>query len=138
MEQLTSLESERTMLMVLLFWIGLNHIYQLTNQQEMKLYISGWNDPETSITWNYQTFKISGPENKYRLTVSGGSVRGDGNGQYFSTYDRDNDEWSSDCAYHSQGGWWYKSCAHAKPEWSPSSVRPPWSVPKWTAVEMVQ
>ena len=84
----------------------------------MELYISVWNDPETSITWNYQTFKISGPENKYRLTVSGGSGDGDDalayhNGQYFSTYDCDNDEWSSDFAYHSQGGWWYKSCAHA-------------------------
>ena len=62
----------------------------------MELQISVWNDSETSITWNYQTFRISGPENKYRLTVGGGT--GDGsdplanhNGQYFSTYDRDND-----------------------------------------------
>ena len=64
----------------------------------MELQISVWNDSETFITWNYQTFRISGPENKYRLTVSGGT--GDGsdalayhNGQYFSTYDRDNDGW---------------------------------------------
>ena len=97
------------------FWIGLNNIYQLTNQQNVELQISVWNDPETSITWNYQTFRISGPENKYILTVGGGT--GDGsdalvyhNGQYFSTYDRDNDKWSSNCAYNLQGGWWYRNC----------------------------
>ena len=82
----------------------------------MELQISVWNDSETFITWNYQTFRISGPENKYRLTVSGGT--GDGsdalayhNGQYFSTYDRDNDGWGGgNCAYKFQGGWWYRSC----------------------------
>ena len=101
------------------FWIGLNNIYQLTTAlQEMELQISVWNDSETSITWNYQTFRISGPENKYRLTVGGGN--GDDsdplanhNGQYFSTYDRDNDASSGNCAYRSQGGWWYNNCYHA-------------------------
>ena len=100
------------------FWIGLNNIYQLTNQQEVELQISVWNDSETSITWNYQTFRISGLENKYRLTVGGGT--GDGNdplafhnGQYFSTYDRDNDATSGNCAYFFQGGWWYENCYRA-------------------------
>ena len=100
------------------FWIGLNNIYQLTNQQEMELQISVWNYIVNAITWNYQTFRISGPENKYRLTVGGGT--GDGsdplayhNGQYFSTYDRDNDNSSSNCAYMSQGGWWYNDCYSA-------------------------
>ena len=97
------------------FWIGLGNIHKLTNQQEMELQISVWNDSETSITWNYQTFRISGPENKYRLTVSGGTGDGEDsfgyhNGQYFSTYDRDNDSSSSNCAYVHQGGWWYKTC----------------------------
>ena len=101
------------------FWIGLNNIYQLTNQQEVELQISVWNDVEYAITWNYQTFKISGPENKYRLTVGGGT--GDGhdslayhNGRYFSTYDRDNDVSSStNCAGTYKGGWWYGSCRHS-------------------------
>ena len=101
------------------FWIGLNNIYQLTTTlQEMELQISVWNDSETSITWNYQTFRISGPENKYRLTVGGGTGDGDDplayhNGQYFSTYDRDNDASSSNCAYLAQGGWWYNDCYSA-------------------------
>ena len=101
------------------FWIGLNNIYQLTTTlQEMELQISVWNDSETSITWNYQTFRISGPENKYRLTVGGGTGNGSDplayhNGRYFSTYDRDNDASSGNCAYRSQGGWWYNDCYHA-------------------------
>ena len=99
------------------FWIGLNNIYQLTNQQEMELQISVWNNPGISISWNYQTFRISDSANKYRLTVSGGT--GDGNHdafafhnrQYFTTYDRDND--GNNCGYKDQGGWWYRNCAWA-------------------------
>ena len=31
------------------------------------------------------------------------------NGQYFSTPDRDNDQWSDGhCAQHHVGAWWYK------------------------------
>ena len=101
------------------FWIGLNNIYQLTTTlQEMELQISVWNDSETSITWNYQTFRISGPKNKYRLTVGGGTGNdsdplANHNGQYFSTYDRDNDASSGNCAYLAQGGWWYNDCYSA-------------------------
>ena len=32
------------------FWIGLNNIYQLTNQQEVELQVSLWNDTESAIT----------------------------------------------------------------------------------------
>jgi hypothetical protein len=28
----------------------------------------------------------------------------------FTTYDRDNDHWGSNCAVKYQGAWWYKSC----------------------------
>ena len=103
------------------FWIGLNNIYQLTNQQEVELQISVWNDStsETDITWNYQSFRIYGPDNRYRLIVGGGT--GDGSrdafgyhsGQYFSTYDNDNDVSSGNCGYLDQAGWWYRACSYA-------------------------
>ena len=35
------------------FWIGLKNIYELTNQQQMELKISVWNDTGTALTWNY-------------------------------------------------------------------------------------
>ena len=99
------------------FWIGLKIMYQLTNQQEVELQISLWNNPGTAITWNYQTFRISDSADNYRLTVSGGT--GDGyrdafaynNGQYFTTYDCDNN--GRNCGYKDQGGWWYTNCAYA-------------------------
>ena len=95
------------------FWIGLNNIYQLTNQQEVELQISVWNNVLFK-TWNYQTFRIFNEANRYRLAVSGGT--GDSgyaifqqhNGHSFSTYDRDNDgNRYRNCAYQYQGGWWY-------------------------------
>ena len=102
------------------FWIGLGNIYELTNNDEVDLIISVWNTTQSNITWRYPVFRIAGPTEKYRLTVSGGSGTGvdDGfayhNGQYFTTYDRDNDDWSNNnCGYHLQGGWWYRNCASA-------------------------
>ena len=99
------------------FWIGLRNIYELTNQQEVDLQISVWNDAETNITWNYPVFRISGPNDKYRLTVSNGTGDGDrdafyyNNGQYFTTYDNDNS--GNRCGYIDQGGWWYNYCTYA-------------------------
>ena len=96
------------------FWIGLNNIYQLTNQQNMELQISVW-DNEILKTSNYQTFRISDSADKYRLSVSGGT--GDGyntfqqhNRQRFSTHNRDNDYSHTNCASQYQGGWWYTRC----------------------------
>ena len=101
------------------FWIGLKNIHGLTHQQDVELQISVWNDTNTSITWNYTTFKVSGPNDRYRLTVSGGTGDGDRdafayhNGQCFSTYDRDNDNSVGNCAYKFKGGWWYNKCYYA-------------------------
>ena len=58
------------------FWIGLGKIHELTNNDEVDLIISVWNDIQTNITWRYPVFKIAGPTDKYRLTVGGGSGTG--------------------------------------------------------------
>ena len=95
------------------FWIGLENIHELTNQQDVELQVTVWNDDET-ITWNYTTFRVASAASKYYLSVSGGTGDGvtDGlaysNGRQFSTFDRDNDQYKYlNCASSYQGGWWY-------------------------------
>lgn len=99
------------------FWIGLKKIYELTNQQDMKLKLSVWNYTNNALTYNYQNFAIDGPRYHYRLLrLSGGSGATyppfyGSTSNYFSTYDDDNDRSSStNCAYTHQGGWWYYEC----------------------------
>ena len=38
----------------------------------MDLIISVWYTIQTNIAWRYPVFRIAGPTDKYRLTVSGG------------------------------------------------------------------
>ena len=35
------------------------------------------------------------------------------NGRSFSTYDRDNDDDSGNCAEHYKAAWWYKACYYS-------------------------
>ena len=96
------------------FWIGLANMHELTNQQQVELQVTVWNDDDDMITWNYTTFRVASAENKYRLTVSRGAGDGDtdalyyNNGRYFSTFDLDNDGYYRfNCASRHQAGWWY-------------------------------
>ena len=60
-------------------------------------------------------FKISTAIDDYRLTIGGYSGNaGDSfaihNGMPFSTYDRDNDVSSVNCAAIYEGAWWFEEC----------------------------
>jgi ficolin len=66
----------------------------------------------------YSKFKIYPEEDNYKLEVSGYSgTAGDSltyhNGSMFSTYDRDHDESSGNCAKGDNGAWWYKNCYYS-------------------------
>jgi Fibrinogen beta and gamma chains, C-terminal globular domain len=73
----------------------------------------------------YWSFSIDSEAKFYKITVSGydGKIGGDAldkdagiadlvsNGQPFSTFDRDKDGTTENCAQLLGGGWWYKWCS---------------------------
>ena len=101
------------------FWYGLRNLHCLTAREEVELRIDMvMKKTNTKMWWTYQTFKVAGAGDKYRLTVGGAKGVGGKdnlnyhNGMQFSTYDQDNDR-GAKCAYAYQGGWWYNNCYHA-------------------------
>ena len=63
----------------------------------------------------YGKFNVGDEQAKYRLEVGSYSgTAGDSiiqhNNMAFSTKDRDNDIWSSNCAVSYTGAWWYSAC----------------------------
>ena len=74
-----------------------------------------------AIFLHYEQFKVASAKDKYKLTVGGFQGTGSNpmaqhNGMYFTTKDRDNDQWPNNCAIdllgHARpaGGWWYSQC----------------------------
>ena len=103
------------------FWLGLEKIYQLTAAGNywlrMEMLMSGgkWYSVE------YSTFRLGNVTSQYIIHATGYS--GDAgdvmnpesssdfqNGMPFSTYDRDKDVWSGNCAQYHAGGFWYNAC----------------------------
>jgi hypothetical protein len=66
----------------------------------------------------YNFFMVGNADSNYKLQVASYSgTAGDSiiqsyniNGMPFSTHDRDNDQWSGNCAQSWKGGWWYNNC----------------------------
>ncbi|XP_077972597.1 microfibril-associated glycoprotein 4-like [Styela clava] len=97
------------------FWLGLETIQQLTKDgsYELRIDLSDWDNIVAHA--KYSTFKISGREDNYRLTISGYSgTAGDAlryhNNIQFSAPDKDLDTWNKHCAKYLRGGWWFTNC----------------------------
>ncbi|KAK3590434.1 hypothetical protein CHS0354_003064 [Potamilus streckersoni] len=97
------------------FWVGNDNIHALTAQGNyqlrMDLSVSGTN--KTYAT--YSSFKVGDENSGYVLTAGGYSgTAGDSftyqSGAKFTTKDRDNDLYGTNCAQEFKGGWWYKAC----------------------------
>nr|KAG5689853.1 hypothetical protein BaRGS_012203 [Batillaria attramentaria]KAG5689856.1 hypothetical protein BaRGS_012206 [Batillaria attramentaria] len=108
------------------FWLGLENIYRLTSSQshELRVDLEDW-DGSTAYA-EYSQFSISGPDDFYRLSVSGYTgTAGDSinvaasdqnqNNQQFSTPDQDHDNSATlHCAKgNNHGGWWFNACGYA-------------------------
>jgi len=104
------------------YWLGNELLSQLTLSGSYKLKFDLQSRSNTS-NWHsavYSIFVVLGESVNYRLVVDGysGNAGRDAfgsdyhNGMMFSTYDRDNDQWSSgNCAVREGGGFWYRDCA---------------------------
>ena len=106
-------------------WYGLRVLHCLTSSGNWELRIDFTFDNGTKSFMHYNHFRVGPATDNYRLSISGftGITPTDPfaghplNGQQFSTYDRDNDRWSGNCALNGHGstapgGWWYNNCFH--------------------------
>ena len=99
------------------FWLGLSQLERLTKTPtELRVDLVDFGNVARFA--KYRTFKVGPLTSNYTLTVSGYSgTAGDSltyhNNMEFSTYDRDNDVRSTNCAQTSKGAWWYRSCYHS-------------------------
>ena len=100
------------------YWLGNELLSQLTLTGRYKLKFDLQSRSNTSNWYwaEYSTFRVLTEADNYRLQVAGysGNARRDAlryhNGMMFSTYDRDNDQWPSNCAVSLVGGFWYNAC----------------------------
>jgi len=101
------------------FYIGNENIHMLTNNQEHDLRVELEDFEGNKRYAEYSTFKLHSELNLYKLEIGGyqgtaGNSLDDpwygSNLSPFSTYDRDNDRSSMNCARMLRGGWWWRSC----------------------------
>ncbi|KAH8306792.1 hypothetical protein KR018_005653, partial [Drosophila ironensis] len=101
------------------FWLGNENIYMLTNNEEYMLRVELEDFEGNRRYAQYSHFKIHAEADYYKLEIDGyegnaGDSLNDpwygSNNSPFSTYNKDNDRSSLNCASMLKGGWWWKSC----------------------------
>ncbi|KAJ7374286.1 Fibrinogen C domain-containing protein 1 [Desmophyllum pertusum] len=98
------------------FWLGNKIIHRLLKMPHvLRIELKTRKSRKFGFA-EYSRVTMDGPNNKYRLKISGyhGNISdcgGPSNWQYFTTRDADNDkEPSKNCATEDHAGWWYKDC----------------------------
>jgi len=105
------------------YWLGNELLSQLTanNRYKLKFDLQSRNTSHWYYA-EYSTFRVLTEAYNYKLQVAGysGNAGHDAfgsdwhNGMMFSTYDRDNDPTSTNCAASRGGGFWYSACDAAQ------------------------
>ncbi|KAL1404772.1 hypothetical protein pipiens_005229 [Culex pipiens pipiens] len=87
------------------FWLGLETIHQLTKAGDQELFVQLKNETGHSAYGRYKRFQVAGADQKYRLSSLGefsgaiGEKLNISRDEAFSTYDKDNDQWTDgNCA----------------------------------------
>ena len=100
------------------FWLGLDKIHRLV-VSGVTLRVDLMATDNSKAYAKYEDFTIGDENSLYvmylgRYTGTAGDSMTYNNNMKFSTYDRDNDKWSSNCASSSYnyGSWWYNACGH--------------------------
>lgn len=100
------------------FWLGLERIHQLTKEGTWELIVEMKNFSDSYEYARYSEFALGNENEKYALSKLGtySGTAGDylkyHKDSKFSTFDRDNDASSNNCAEKYHGAWWYKDCYH--------------------------
>ena len=109
------------------YWIGLHMLYILTAGRNamLRIEIKHREQPDVTYFAEYRSFSVANAHSNYALTISGyntNSTAGDGltsllpdkrfyaNGMQFTTKDRGNDLFHSNCAIKFAGAWWHRHC----------------------------
>uniref|UniRef100_A0A8C6WI58 Microfibril associated protein 4 n=2 Tax=Neogobius melanostomus TaxID=47308 RepID=A0A8C6WI58_9GOBI len=103
------------------YWLGLNIIHILTMRKNYELRVEMEDFAGAKVFAHYTSFSVGPEEEGYKLSFSGfvdggaGNSLSEHNGQMFSTFDKDQDSHSSNCAKTFLGGWWYGECHSVNP-----------------------
>ena len=114
------------------FWYGLKSMNCLTKIGQWELRIDFEFKNGTRSYLHYNEFKVGSATDEYPLTIGGFTgitptdpfVTHPHNGRKFSTYDNDNDLWSTgNCAAEilgtiNNGGWWFNHCWDINPNFN--------------------
>ncbi|XP_071174852.1 ficolin-2-like isoform X1 [Mytilus edulis] len=97
------------------YWLGNDNIHELTAASNHALMILMTDFSGVTKFAEYLSFYVSSEVNGYQLMVSKyDGTAGDSftrqNGHKFTTFDRDNDDYGSNCAVKFKGAWWYEAC----------------------------
>ncbi|XP_033986261.1 microfibril-associated glycoprotein 4-like [Trematomus bernacchii] len=102
------------------YWLGLENILLLTlrKENELRVDMEDWEGGKADA--KYSSFSIDSENHGYELhlgkfTGNAGDSLTFQNNMKFTTFDRDQDTDSINCALTFLGGFWYSKCHHANP-----------------------
>jgi len=102
------------------YWLGNDLLSQptLTGRYKLRFDLQSRSNTSNWYSAEYSSFIVQRESTNYRLEVSGysGNAGRDAlsnqNRKKFTTFDRDNDQNSGNCARRWGGGFWYNNCYH--------------------------
>ncbi|KAK3763147.1 hypothetical protein RRG08_035830 [Elysia crispata] len=113
------------------FWLGIENLHTLTNTRSYELRVELKYDGRSAFA-HYDKFSVASEADNYAIEVgdydgTAGDSLTQHNGSSFSTFDRDNERDSRNCAKQFIGAWWYKACHHSNlnGKWGATSYKGP-------------